>query len=273
MRLTVALLLAAAPAAVNAHSPWDAGALSHLPVWAAQAVLLAAWLLYVPGAARSRPSTGERAAFHGGMAVAGVALFGPFDDWAVSSTAMHMVQHMLLMVVAAPLWVLARPLPQWRAALGRAADWWWFPVLRAGRHPMACAGLHAVAIWGWHLPGPYMAAVENNWWHVAEHASFALTAWLFWWAVLRARRGGELQAALALLFTLMHTGLLGAVLTFAQAPLYYRESRELWDQQLAGLAMWVPGGAAYLAAIAGCAYRWLERLQRGSRVADATSRP
>ena len=78
MRLTVALLLAAAPAAVNAHSPWDAGALSHLPIWAAQAVLLAAWLLYVPGAARRRPSTGERAAFHGGMAVAAMSAWLPF---------------------------------------------------------------------------------------------------------------------------------------------------------------------------------------------------
>lgn len=270
MRLIAVLLLAAAPAAARAHSAWDTGALSHLPVWFAQGLLLAAWLLYLPGAARVRPRPAERAAFHAAMAVAGVALFGPFDDWAASSTAMHMVQHMLLMVVAAPLWVLARPLPQWRSALGRAGDWWWFPLLRAGRHPMACAAAHALAIWVWHLPGPYMAAVENNWWHVAEHASFAFTAWLFWWSVLRARPGSELQAALALLFTLMHTGLLGALLTFAHAPLYYRESRELWDQQLAGLAMWVPGGAAYLAAVAWCGQRWLARLQRADRAAGIT---
>ena len=269
MRVSVVLMMLAAPLAARAHAPWDTGALSHLPIWGSQAVLFAAWVLYVPGAARVRPSAFGRTAFHAGMVAAGVALFGPFDDWAASSTAMHMVQHMLLMVVAAPLWVLAQPLPQWRATLGRAGDWWWVPVLRAGRHPMACAALHAVAIWLWHLPGPYMAAVGNNWWHVAEHASFALTAWLFWWSVMRARPGAELHAALALLFTLMHTGLLGALLTFAQTPLYFRESRELWDQQLAGLVMWVPGGAAYLGAAAWCGHRWLARLQRTASPGEA----
>lgn len=263
MRLSTGLLaLGLLPAAAHAHSPLDTGALSHLPIWGAQAMLVAAWLLYVAGAVRVRPKPLERAAFHTAMVVAGAAWFGPFDDWAASSTAMHMVQHMLLIVVAAPLWVLARPLPQWRAAIGRAGDWWWFPLLRGARQPMLCAAVHAAAIWAWHVPSPYMAAVQNNWWHTAEHASFALTAWWFWWSVLRARPGSELQAALALLFTLMHTGLLGALLTFAHTPLYYRESRELWDQQLAGLAMWIPGGMAYLVAIAWCGHRWFARLDR-----------
>lgn len=263
MPVTVHLaLLLALPATAQAHAAWDTGPLSHLPVWGAQALLLALWIAGLAGAARVRPRLGERLAFHAATAVTAVALFGPFDERAATSTAMHMVQHMLLMVVAAPLWVLARPLPAWRAALGPWVDPWWQAVLRAGRHPVACAALHAAAIWAWHLPQPYLAAVGNNWWHVAEHASFAFSAWLFWWAVLRARRGHEAQAALALLFTLMHTGLLGALLTFARAPLYAPESRDLWDQQLAGLLMWVPGGAAYLAAAAWCAHRWLGRLQR-----------
>jgi cytochrome c oxidase assembly factor CtaG len=102
-----------------------------------------------------------------------------------------------------------------------------------------------------------MAAVQNNGWHVLEHASFLFTGWLFWWAVLRPGQGGVLQATLALLFTVMHTGLLGALLTFARAPLYWSESRELWDQQLAGLVMWIPGGMVYLAAAAWAGYRWL----------------
>lgn len=56
------------------------------------------------------------------MLVAGLALFGSFDDWAESSSALHMVQHMLLMVIVAPLLLVARPLPQWQALLGPAPD-------------------------------------------------------------------------------------------------------------------------------------------------------
>jgi putative membrane protein len=124
---------------------------------------------------------------------------------------------------------------------------------------MACALLHAAAIWVWHAPAPYMAAVFNTGWHVLEHASFVFTACLFWWSVLRAGQADSLRALLALLFTLMHTGLLGAVLTFAHTPLYWRESRELWDQQLAGLIMWIPCGTAYMAAAAWVVWRALAR--------------
>lgn len=63
--------------------------------------------------------------------------------------------------------------------------------------------------------------------------------------------------ALALWFTLMHTGLLGALLTFAAVPLYGHGPQALWGQQLAGLVMWIPGGVVYLAAAGWMAGRWL----------------
>ncbi len=261
MRHAVAAAACAAPALALAHGSLWGGDSAHAPIWISQALFTLAWFGYALGAMRRRPTHERRLALHLTMLIAGVALFGPFDDWAASSTAMHMVQHMLLMVVVAPLAVLARPLPQWRAAigprLGRIADPGWRAVLRAGQYPMACALLHAAAIWGWHAPRPYMAAVTNNTWHVLEHASFLFTAWLLWWSVLRAAPRVAPQAALALLVTLMHTGLLGALLTFAPQPLYWRESRDLWDQQLAGLVMWIPGGLVYLAAAAWAGYRWL----------------
>lgn len=251
------------PGDVHAHG--GGAGLSQLPIWMSQVLLALAWLAYSLGSWVRRPRLAARFAFHAGMLVAALALFGPFDDWADASTAGHMAQHMLLIVVVAPLWVAGRPLAQWRAALGSAGDWWWRPLLRLTRHPGACAAIHAVFIWSWHAPGPYMAAVFNNWWHVLEHLCFVLSAWLFWWSVLRAGRRARLHASLALLFTLMHTGLLGAVLTFARTPLYFRESRDLWDQQLAGLIMWVPGGFAYLLAAGWCSYRWLSALSRAPR--------
>jgi len=265
MRLTprcLAVAAAALPAVPAAHGNVFSGDAAHAPIWLSQALFVIAWFAYAFGAARKRPGAGRRLAFHSAMLVTGLALFGPFDEAAESSSAMHMVQHMLLMVVAAPLAVLARPLAQWRALVGPVADRVWRPLVRLGRHPTACALLHAAAIWIWHAPGPYMAAVFNTWLHVLEHACFLFTGWLFWWSVLRAGRREGLAAAMALLFTAMHTGLLGALLTFAGQPLYWRESRELWDQQLAGLVMWVPGGTVYLLAAAWAGHRWLGRARQ-----------
>jgi cytochrome c oxidase assembly factor CtaG len=183
-----------------------------------------------------------------------------------------MVQHMTLMVVVAPLLVLARPLPQWRAAVGPFADRIWRGLLGASRRPMLCALVHGAIIWFWHAPAPYVAAVQHTGLHVLEHACFLFTAWLFWWSVLRPGRHRVLAAAMALLFTATHTGMLGALLTFARAPLYAAESGDLADQQLAGLVMWVPGGFVYLLAAAWAGYRWLGGLERRSG-SDAAPRP
>jgi cytochrome c oxidase assembly factor CtaG len=256
--LAAALLL---PATAGAHGAFT-GAAQDAPLWLAQALFGLSWLAYGLGAWRRRPSGPRQLAFHAAMLVAGLTLFGPLDDRAGSSTALHMVQHMLLLVVVAPLAVLAAPLPQWRAAIGGWADAGWRALLRLGRRPMACALLQAAALWIWHAPGPYMAAVEDTGLHLLEHACFLFGGWLFWWSVLRPGRHGALQAALALLFTAMHTGLLGALLTFAPRPLYARESADLWDQQLAGLLMWIPGGMVYLLAAGWALYRWLSAMQR-----------
>jgi cytochrome c oxidase assembly factor CtaG len=236
-------------------------AASQAPIWLAQALFMLAWGLYTVGAVRRRPRAARRITFHATMLIAGIALFGPLDGLASGSTAWHMVQHMLLIVVVAPLAVLARPLPQWRAAVGPLADAGWRRLQWLARRPVACALLHATAIWLWHAPAPYMAAVTQPAWHVIEHASFLFTGWLFWWSVLHPGRDGVLRATLALLFTVMHTGLLGALLSFSAAPLYALESATLWDQQLAGLLMWIPGGLVYLGAAVWTGSRWLERAE------------
>jgi cytochrome c oxidase assembly factor CtaG len=228
-----------------------------LPVWLTQALFVLTWGLYLAGARGRLPRMGPHLAFHTAMLVLGAALFGPLDGWAESSVAWHMVQHMLLMVVVAPLLVLARPLPQWRAVLGARVDGVWRALHRLSRHPMACALLHAAAIWFWHAPGPYIAALESPLWHVVEHSCFLFSGWLFWWSVLRPGRVGALSAAGALLLTVMHTGLLGSLLVFARVPLYSVTESALADQQMAGLVMWVPGGLVYLLAAVWAAARWL----------------
>ena len=272
------LLAACAPLPAVAHSGLPAAgagvSLEQAPIWMAQALFAAAWLAYTGGSVRQRPRSGPRLAFHTTMLIAGLALFGPLDTLAERGAAWHMVQHMLLIAVVAPLAVMARPLPQWRALLGAPADALWRRLHRLSRHPLRCALLHAAAIWFWHAPAPYIAAVQIPAWHVLEHACFLFTGWLFWWSVLRPGRAGVLSAALALLFTVMHTGLLGALLTFSSAPLYHSGPAALADQQLAGLVMWIPGGLIYLAAAAWAAWRWLGTLDASEplRMADAGAR-
>lgn len=265
-RVLLVAALAGTPALAHAHSLLDGALAQRLPALLTALLLVAAWLAYVVGGRRIVPHAGRAGLFHTAVALALFAVLGPLDDWAKTGAAMHMVQHMLLMVVIAPLWVLARPLPQWRAALGdRARRLWRWPV-NAAHWPLTLTAVHGTAIWFWHAPRPYMLALNHPWWHAFEHACFLLSAGLFWWAVLYARPVNRGRALLALLITLMHTGLLGALLTFATSPLY-GDATDLADQQLAGLIMWVPGGLVYLAAAAYSSHVWLRHLgRRGVRV-------
>jgi cytochrome c oxidase assembly factor CtaG len=128
-----------------------------------------------------------------------------------------------------------------------------------------------LALWAWHVPALFDAALRSPAMHILQHASFLASALLFWWAALGgapapARRG----VAMVLLFTTMlHTGALGALLALAPAPWYphYVDSAAagldpLEDQQLGGLVMWVPGGLAYLAAGLAAAFQLLEKSAR-----------
>ncbi|MDQ2076840.1 cytochrome c oxidase assembly protein [Marinimicrobium sp. ABcell2] len=244
-----------------AHNPLSSDGQEQLAAIVSALLLMAFWGIYGLGSWRRRPTRGQAFLFHGSALLCALALLGPLDDWAKTSTAAHMTQHMMLMVVIAPLWVLSRPLPQMVAGAGRVALWCSRPMLRLVRHPMLTAYLHAAAIWIWHTPVFYMVAVEDPWWHAFEHACFLLTAGWFWWSIMTGSERRAPWALLALLFTLMHTGFLGALLTFAQTPLY-DEARSLTDQQLAGLIMWVLGAIPYLGVSAWIGHRWYRQLVR-----------
>jgi putative membrane protein len=225
----------------------------------------------------------------GGIAALLVALVSPLDAAGGALFTAHMLQHLLLMAVAAPLLVLGAPqvglawgLP--RRGRAAAARWWHALGLRALfrglAHPLAAFALHAGALWAWHLPGAYDAALAHEGVHALEHASFLGTAALFWWVALhpagRLRRspGAAVLYAFAMA---MASGALGALLAFSEAPWYaaHLQSAAAWgltpaaDQQLAGLVMWIPGGVPYLAAAVWLLLQWLRASERRVRAAEA----
>ena len=247
-------------------------------------VLLVAWAYWVGVrllSERSRVATRGRAlAFAAGLATVLVALVSPVDTLAGRSLSAHMVQHLLLILVAAPLLVLGRPalpmslaLPTWvRLALRRATRRRALSAAgRLLRHPVVAWLLHVSVLWAWHAPGPYQAALASRWVHALEHATFLGTAALFWWVALAPgprrvlARGADVVYVLA---AWLQSGALGALFTFAASPLYPVYARltadPLRDQQVAGLLMWIPAGLVYLGAAAALALGWLRSLERAT---------
>lgn len=271
----IALLVGAFAPQAYAHA--DAAADLHpAPFgWTLTLALLLATsaVLYAVGVRRLWRRAGPRRGVRGadvlrfalGWSTLAAALFSPIDALADRSFALHMLQHELLMLVAAPLLVLARPLEAWTWALpaglrrriarmvqGRT-------VKRAWRLCTSQSGawsLHAAALWIWHMPLLFIAAIADTSLHVLQHACFLVTALLFWWSVLGQRAASHGLGAMASAFTTMlHTGALGALLTLAPQPWYVASTQPvllgltaLEDQQLGGLIMWVPGSIAYLVA-------------------------
>ena len=258
----------------------------------------AAWL-YARGWARMRAAPHRRAvarrafAFYGGLVVLALALLSPLHAAAEALFSAHMVQHLALMLVAAPLLVLGAPLlPSWLglpssaraslAVLRRPVGPW----TRRLMNPVLVTALHGAALWTWHLPAVYGAGLAGPGLHALEHASFLGSALLFWAVVFRvSSKRRTPAAALAVVFvTALHSGALGALITFATRPLYapHLQRAPAWgidaltDQQLAGLIMWVPAGTLYLVTIAVLLLRWLRAMEREpapGALAQAGDRP
>ncbi|MBX5489666.1 MAG: cytochrome c oxidase assembly protein [Chloroflexi bacterium] len=208
-------------------------------------------------------------AFLGGLLALFLALVSPLDVLADRYLfSAHMVQHLLLLLVAPPLLLLGLPLPLARALvrhplLGAIERWLGQPVV--------ALGLYSGVMLVWHVPAFYEAALVHERLHAAEHLTLLGTALLFWWPVVQPTVAtavlGHLSAMLYLFVASTPGTLLGAVFTFASAPIYPTYAavddplglqpltRGAWgltplvDQQLGGLLMWVPGGLVYLLAI------------------------
>ncbi|HSM57779.1 MAG TPA: cytochrome c oxidase assembly protein [Candidatus Sulfomarinibacteraceae bacterium] len=286
--------LAAPPTPQTIWRAWNADPLLILGLLLAAALyargLRALWRRAGPGRGVRRSHV---AAFAAGLLVLALALLSPLDALSSALLAAHMVQHLLLMLVAAPLLVLGLPPVAAAWALPRSpqlARWWHRrPLLRrawrALSHPVTAWLLYAGVLWAWHLPRLYEAALLNETVHALEHAAFLGAALLFWWALRHARALSSAGGALFLFTTALHSGLLGALLTFAAAPWYpvYSIAPYAWgltplqDQQLAGVIMWLPGSLVYLGAVLLLLGSWLYRQERQSpgdgRVVVPTTRP
>jgi cytochrome c oxidase assembly factor CtaG len=205
-------------------------------------------------------------------------LVSPLHPWGQQLFAAHMAQHELLMIAAAPLLILGRPAPVMLSAFpsrgarrvlgqlrahGGSQLWGWLT------NPLIAWVLHAVALWVWHVPALFQATLDSEWAHAAQHVSFLGTALIFWHAVFHGpkRAMGYGMAVVYLFTTALHSGALGALLTFASELWYprYAATAPAWglsaleDQQLGGLIMWVPGGVGYFVAALALAALWIRR--------------
>lgn len=269
-KIVVSLTIAAAPQTAVAHgiAPGDVAGWTFDP-WVT-GFLITLLFCYLVGTVilRSRTSQFEsrrswRALIFAGawLSLAG-AVASPLHWLGERLLVFHMIEHEILMAVSAPLFVLARPvgvllwsLPaKARLAFGRelrrpAARLAW-DALTAGS---SATVLHGVAIWAWHAPALFDAALTNPLLHRLQHISFFVTAVLFWWSVLRRNTAGV--AAWHVFATMLHTGALGALMALAPRVVYQTDpaAASAWgltpldDQQLAGIVMWVPAGTIYAA--------------------------
>ncbi len=292
-------LVALSPQALAAHTgerprPHDLWTAWSLEPWLLVTTLVPAWI-YGRGVrrlwARAGAARGLRRwrAWCGtvGFATLFVALISPLSRLGGALFSAHMAQHQLLMIVTAPLLVLAAPGIAMPWAFGerarhrlaaivrpiaRSATWRW------AVHPLGAWLLHAIATWLWHSPPLYGATLRSESVHALQHASFLGTALLFWWSVLPLRAGGARAHVIAfasVFTTAVHTSLLGALLTFAARPWYpaYAGRVEPWgltlleDQQLGGLVMWVPGGFVFTGAAIGILAYGLRRMESRARLA------
>jgi putative membrane protein len=216
----------------------------------------------------------QAAAYVVGWLALAVALVSPLHWLGEHLFTFHMIEHEIVMVLAAPLIAAARPfggllwgLPKrLRLSLSRllrirpAARLW-----RVLTRPLNATALHGVAIWFWHAPLPFDAAVTHVAVHRLQHLSFLLTALLFWWSLIRRADYGV--AVGHLFVTMLHTSVLGALMALAPRVLYQAQTADalhwgltpLEDQQLAGVMMWVPAGTVYAGAALAFAALWISK--------------
>jgi putative membrane protein len=228
-------------------------------------------------------SVWQAIAFTAGCVTIAIAVGSPIHALGEHLLSAHMIEHELLMAVAAPLLAVSAP---------SAALVWAMPrrVLKVGAwlahrsglrsigrlvaRPATATILHAIALWAWHVPVAFNSALTNDWLHWLQHGSFFLSALLFWWVMTGAvvRRGDYHIAVGHLFVTSMHMGVLGALMVVSRYTWYVVDTDALTsagltaleDQALAGLIMWVPAGLIYVGAAIAFAGLWIARSTSGA---------
>jgi len=240
----------------------------------------------------SRLATGMRlASYYGGLLALALSLLSPIDRLGGQLFFMHMIQHLLSMMVAAPLLWLASPFPivLWglpafvrRWATGLLASGAPFRALMAAvTRPGLAWILFIVVYLGWHEPALYNLALRREWVHDVQHMTFFAAAMLYWWHAIGAaprihKRLPNWGRMAFLLATIPPNMIAGVVIAFAAAPIYtyYESIPRLWgfsvlqDQQLGGAIMWIPGSMMFLVATLIVLALELNRLDDGSSRPD-----
>lgn len=252
-------------------------------------VLLTA-VLYAIGDRRTVTPTRARAArrlqrgcFYGGLVVLLIALASPIDALSEQLFWVHMVQHVLLLVVAAPLIVLAQPWNRlWRGlsldlrrqlARGLAhgeRTRWLRACSRTLGSPAAGFVAFSVVLLAWHVPALFDATLRSATLHALEHTLFLATAVMFWKHAIDSpplhAPLSSVQRVAYLVGAMVVSWVLAVVLALAANPLYPHYAHEvarpggisaLTDQQLAAGVMWVPGSITFVIVIFAYVHRWL----------------
>ncbi|MES1239500.1 MAG: cytochrome c oxidase assembly protein, partial [Chloroflexota bacterium] len=198
----------------------------------------------------------------------------------------HMAQHLLLMLVAAPLLVLAAPITQvLRAASPRVRQRRLVPVLHspvvaALGQPVVTWLTFTLVVWLTHFSPLFNDALEDRGVHDAEHALYLVSSVLFWTPAIAADPSRQrLPYAVRVLYVLLQlpvNSFLGMAILFADSPLYRHYATlgspygidALADQQLAGGVMWLAGDVAFIGAILLIVASWMRHEERNAPAAE-----
>jgi len=235
--------------------------------------------------ARGRPAPrARRTVFFAGLAVVLLALTGPIDAAVETSFSMHMVQHLLLTMVAAPLLLLGAPLTLALAAWPRGSRRSFVAVLHSGparlvANPLVAWASFFAVLWMAHLTGLYEAALRSDGVHAAEHVVFLATALIFWAPIVRADPSPSVlsyPAKILYLFVAMPAmALLGLTIVSTRNVLYPSyalaegAARALADQRAAGAIMWAGTMVLIVPALGVVLWEWMAADEREGRRIDA----
>jgi putative membrane protein len=231
------------------------------------------------------PQAWRIAAFLGGLAVIGIALTSPIETYEGQLFSVHMLQHMLLELVAAPLLLLGAPATLALRAASPAVRHRLLMVLHSRAvsvlsFPLLAWVLFAAVNWGWHFSTLYDKALENQWLHDLQHISFLAAALLFWWPVIGAdpsRWRLPYPVRLFYLFLAMPQNSFLGVALMSAPVLYqhYASTPRTWgptplvDQGIGGMLMWVGGDVVFLLAMGLVVAAWVRQEDRRAARLDA----
>ena len=222
-----------------------------------------------------------------GYVLLAIGLAGPLDFYSGDLFTMHMAQHIVIAIFAAPLILIARPMPAYVWSLPRplrigagaalTRDGITIRVLRVFTRPVVSLPLFISTLYAWHIPAAYNGSLENEWLHLFMHFTMFTTAILFWWPIvgpppIRTQLNHP-QRIVYLLLAVTPTALLAAIITLSKDVLYtfYLNSpghfgwNPVADQSTGGLLMWIPGNLVYLATMMVLFFKWFNEEERKSR--------